>query len=66
MVLRHPAITTTRYIGMTTEIIAHKRPTMALNSNTGSPVMPASVVTGIPIEPKATGAVLAIRQMPAA
>jgi hypothetical protein len=29
-------------------------------------VMPASVVTGMPIDPNATGAVLASRQMPAA
>ena len=32
----------------------------------GKPVMPASVTTGIPMEPKATGAVFASRQMPAA
>jgi hypothetical protein len=48
------------------ETIAHNRPTMALSGSTGNPVMPASVVTGMPIDPNATGAVLAIRQMPAA
>ena len=64
--LFQPAITTTRYIGMISEIIAQSRPTIALSGITGRPVMPASVVTGMPIEPKATGAVLAIRQMPAA
>jgi hypothetical protein len=51
---------------MTTEIIALRRPTIALSRRTGSPVMPASVVTGMPIDPKATGAVFASRQMPAA
>jgi hypothetical protein len=51
---------------MTTAMIAQSRPTIALSGSTGMPVMPASVVTGIPIEPNATGAVLAIRQIPAA
>ena len=51
---------------MMSEMIAHNRPTMALSGSTGNPVMPASVVTGMPIDPNATGAVLAIRQMPAA
>ena len=63
---RLPAITTTRYPGMKIEIIAHSRPTIALSDSRGSPVTPASVVTGMPIDPKATGAVLASRQMPAA
>ena len=65
-VLRQPAITTTRYTGMMIEMSAHNRPTMALSGSSGRPVMPASVVTGMPIDPNATGAVLAIRQMPAA
>ena len=43
-----------------------QRPTIALSGSTGRPVTLASVVTGMPIEPKATGAVLASRQMPAA
>ena len=51
---------------MKSEIIAHRRPTIALSDITGSPVMLASVVTGMPIDPNATGAVLASRQMPAA
>jgi len=51
---------------MMTEIIAHSRPTMALSDNTGNPVTFASVVTGIPMDPKATGAVFASRQIPAA
>jgi hypothetical protein len=46
--------------------MAHNRPTIALSGITGMPVIPASVVTGMPIDPNATGAVLAIRQMPAA
>lgn len=45
---------------MTIEIIADRRPTMALSGSTGNPVMPASVVTGMPIDPNATDAVLAI------
>ena len=55
-----------RYIGIVTEIMAHSRPVMALSGSTGRPVTFASVVMGMPIDPKATGAVLAIRQMPAA
>ena len=51
---------------MMTEIIAHSRPTIALSASTGRPVTLASVVTGMPIDPNATGAVLASRQMPAA
>ena len=51
---------------MMTEIIAHSRPTIALSASTGSPVTFASVTTGTPIDPNATGAVLASRQMPAA
>ena len=48
------------------EIGAQMRPTFALKSSSGSPVIPASVNTGIPIDPNATGAVFASRQMPAA
>ena len=66
MARRHPAITTMRYAGMKSEIIAQRRPTIALSASTGKPVMLASVVTGMPIDPNATGAVLASRQMPAA
>ena len=51
---------------MITEIIAHRRPTIALSCMTGKPVTLARVVTGMPIDPKATGAVFASRQMPAA
>src|SRR5579884_3768809 len=62
----HPAIVTTKEVGIITEIMAQIRPTMALRWLTGSDVMPASVMTGMPIEPNATGAVLASRQIPAA
>jgi len=51
---------------MTTEIIAQRRPTIALTAASGRPVTLASVTTGIPMEPNATGAVFASRQMPAA
>jgi hypothetical protein len=49
-----------------TEIIAQSLPVMALSGIDGMPVTLASVVIGIPIDPNATGAVLARRQMPAA
>jgi hypothetical protein len=42
------------------------RPTIALNARTGSPVTLARVVTGMPMDPNATGVVFASRQMPAA
>ena len=51
---------------MMIEMSAHSRPTIAESGSTGRPVTAARVVTGMPIEPKATGAVLASRQMPAA
>ena len=51
---------------MNTETMALRVPTMALNCITGSPVTLASVVMGMPIDPNATGAVLASKQMPAA
>ena len=45
---------------------AQMRPTWALKRSTGRPVVSANVVIGMPIDPKATGAVLARRQMAAA
>ena len=51
---------------MITEISAQSRPTIELSDINGNPVTLASVVIGIPIDPNATGAVLASRQMPAA
>jgi hypothetical protein len=61
-----PAMTTIRYPGMKTDTIAHRRPTIELNACNGSPVTLASGTTGMPIDPNATGAVLASRQIPAA
>ena len=46
--------------------MAQMRPTMALRGRAEMPVIPERVTTGMPIDPKATGAVLASRQMPAA
>ena len=46
--------------------MAQSRPTIALSARTGRPVTLASVVTGMPMDPNATGAVFASRQMPAA
>ena len=51
---------------MNNEIGAQMRPTQALNAASSNPVMRAKVTTGIPIEPNATGAVFASRQIPAA
>ena len=56
---------------MMTEIIAQRRPIMELNGSSHwlafcPPTTLASVVTGMPIDPNATGAVFASRQMPAA
>ena len=42
------------------------RPTPALRRISGKPVMPASVTIGIAMDPNATGAVFASRQMAAA
>ena len=39
------------------------RPATPCTRSSGNPVMPASVITGMPIDPNATGAVLANRQM---
>ena len=46
--------------------LAVGRATLSSIASSGNPVTFARVMTGIPIEPKATGAVLASRQMPAA
>ncbi len=62
----NPPITTTMYPGTISDSGAQIRPIPALNRSSGRPVMPASVTAGIPIEPNATGAVLASRQSAAA
>jgi hypothetical protein len=59
-------MTMTRYAGMNTDIGAQMRPTHCDSVSSSMPVVFASVVTGIPIDPNATGAVFASRQMPAA
>jgi hypothetical protein len=51
---------------MKMETGAQRRPTQVLSVSSSSPVTSARVVTGMPIEPKATGAVFASRHMPAA
>jgi hypothetical protein len=51
---------------MISETGAQMRPTHADSSASGSPVVPASVTIGMPIDPNATGAVFASMQMPAA
>src|SRR5215831_14059629 len=61
-----PLITAIRYAGTKREIGAQMRPTPALNRSRGSPVVTASVVIGIAIDPNATGAVFASRQIAAA
>jgi hypothetical protein len=45
------------------EMGAQILPTSALSLSTGKLVMAATVITGIPMAPKATGAVLASRQI---
>jgi hypothetical protein len=62
----HPAISTTRYIGMTRAISGDSRPTAALSDISGSPVTPAKVTIGVASAPNATGAVFATRHRAAA
>src|SRR5674476_1210406 len=54
-----PPITRIRYAGTNSDTGAQMRPTPALSRSSGSPVVTASVVIGIPMDPNATGAVLA-------
>ena len=61
-----PPITSIKYAGMKSDTGAHNWPTCALISPIGRPVVAASVTSGMAIEPKATGAVLASRQIAAA
>ena len=51
---------------MISEIGGRIRPDAWLSNSTSRPVTPASVLIGTPIDPQATGAVLAIRQSSAA
>ena len=51
---------------MNSDTGAQMRPTSALSDGSGRFVTPASVTSGVPMAPNATGAVLAMRQMAAA
>ncbi len=62
----HPPITIIRYAGMNSDTGAQILPTSALSVASGSFVTPASVTSGVPMAPNATGAVFAIRQIAAA
>lgn len=57
---RHPPYAATTQNGISTEKNGSCLPTMRDNSSTSIPVTWLSVVMGIPIDPNATGAVLAI------
>ena len=58
---RQPACAATSQKGTTSEKSGSCRPTIALSCIRSRPVMSASVVSGVPSEPKATGAVLPMR-----
>ena len=60
-VLRQPTIVRTSQNGTRTDAKGSMRPSIAFRSDSGSPATDASVCTGVPIAPQATGAVLAIR-----
>src|SRR5262249_36955380 len=62
----HPDMTMIKYDGMNSETGAQMRPTPALNRSTGRLVTAPNVVIEMPMEPNATGGVLANRQMAAA
>ncbi len=62
----NPAIAHTSQNGTMTEKKGSCLPTIWLSSISGSPVTFASVMTGIPSAPKATGAVFPMRARPAA
>ncbi len=55
---RHPTCAATSQKGTMSEKSGSCRPTIALSESRSRPVMSASVVNGVPSEPKATGAVL--------
>src|ERR1035437_9462213 len=63
MVAERPLVRRCRWAGRRSESGAVRRPATALNRARGNPVMPASVMTGMPIDPNATGAVFASRQL---
>src|SRR5712691_5623165 len=61
-----PTIARTNQNGTMMPVIGRMRPIMALRSDSGSPETAASVCTGVPIAPHATGDVLAIKLRAAA
>ena len=61
-----PTIARTSQKGTMIPVIGRMRPTIALRSDSGRPVTAASVCTGVPIAPQATGDVFAIRLSAAA
>ncbi len=61
-----PTIARTSQNGTMIPVIGRIRPIMALKSDSGSPETAASVCTGVPMAPHATGEVLAIRLSAAA
>ena len=65
-VRRKPAMAATSQNGTSTEKNGSWRPTIADRSWSGSPVTLARVMSGVPMAPKATGAVLPISDRPAA
>lgn len=58
-----PPMAKIMYAGTMRATGAHIAATAELSSPRGSPVVAASVISGVPIDPNATGAVLASRQM---
>src|ERR1035441_928921 len=58
-----PLVTRIRYAGNSNENGALSQPATPLTFARGSPVIAASVITGMPMDPKATGAVFASRQI---
>ena len=61
-----PPMTKTRYAGTNSETGAQMRPTFEESAGIGKPVTVCSMISGVPIDPKATGDVFASRQIPAA
>jgi hypothetical protein len=59
-------MTTIMYAGTISETGAQMRPMPALSLANDSPVVLAKVIAGMPIDPNATGAVFASRQIAAA
>src|SRR5437773_4505582 len=57
----HPTIARTSQKGTMMPVIGRILPTIALKSDSGRPDTAASVCTGVPIAPQATGEVLAMR-----